>query len=359
MSPHYGLVVAHLPRPAVRRPLSIAVVSLAGILTTVLTPVVAPVLFVVDLVTGHQRGRRVRVWLLVVATIWCEWFGVVRAGLLWVTHLGGRRDPDAYTAANYRLEFWWCARHLANLGRFAGVTVDMPDPSPLAGPRSIIISRHSSHIDAIVPLIVLGRVGRLPRYTLKEDLKWAPAMDLVGDRTPNVWINRAPALGSPMFDEIERLAETMPDDASAVIFPEGTFRTPQRHARAIERLGRTRPDLARRADTLRYVLPPRPAGTQALLRGAPDADLVVLANVGTEHRSSIAEIIDTITEPHPIVVHGTRYERSTVPDDPDAFAEWLIDRWLEMDDWIHQQVVERSATATGPNTAHRQETPTP
>jgi len=331
--------------------------TLAGVLTTALTPAVAPVLFVFDLVTGHPRGRRVRVWLLVVATIWCELLGVVRAGLLWLTHLGGRRNPDGYAAANYRLEFWWCARHLGNLGRYAGVTVDMPDPSPLLGPRSIIISRHSSHIDAIVPLIVLGRVGRLPRYTLKEDLKWAPAMDLVGDRTPNVWINRAPELGSPMFDEIERLAETMPGDASAVIFPEGTFRTPERHARAIERLARTRPDLARRADGLRYVLPPRPAGTQALLRGAPDADLVVLANVGTEHRSSIAEIIDTINEPHPIVVHGTRYKRSTVPDDPDAFAGWLIDRWLEMDEWIHDRVLDRSSAPAGQQSPTRDADP--
>ena len=99
-------------------------------------------------------------------------------------------------------------------------------------------------------------------------------------------------------------------------------------------------DLARRADRLRYVLPPRPAGTQALLRGAPDADVVVLANVGTENLSSIAEIIDTITEPHPIVVHATRHERATVPDDPDAFAEWLVERWLEMDDWIHDRVTE-------------------
>lgn len=340
MPPHYGLCVARLPRPLIRRPISVTLVTVTALLVLVLSPVVAPLLLIADLVTGHRRGRRVRVWFLIGATVWCEFIGMLAASALALWFVGGRRDPARYLDHNYRLEFWWCRRHLANLGRFAGVTVDMPDPSPLGGSHSIVISRHSSHVDAIVPLIVLGRIGRLPRYTLKEDLKWAPAMDLVGDRTPNVWINRAPALGSPMFEQIEQLAATMPDDASCVIFPEGTFRTPERHTRSIERLARTRPDLARRADRLRYVLPPRPAGTQALLRGAPDADVVVLANVGTENLSSIAEIIDTITEPHPIVVHATRHERATVPDDPDAFAEWLVERWLEMDDWIHDRVTE-------------------
>ena len=40
---------------------------------------------------------------------------------------------------------------VTNLGAFAGVSITMPDPSPLAGGRSIMVARHSSHIDAIVP----------------------------------------------------------------------------------------------------------------------------------------------------------------------------------------------------------------
>jgi len=346
MPSHYGLVVASLPRTSIRRPISILVATTVALSIMVLTPVVLPILYLVDLLTGRPRGKRSRVWMLIGATLWFELFGVIGGGAVWVWYLGGRRDPAGYERANYTLEFWWCHRHQANIARFAGVTVSIPDPSPLLGERSIVIGRHSSHIDAIVPLIALAAAGRLPRYTLKEDLKWAPAMDIVGHRTPNVWINRTPRPGSPMFAEVERLAAEMPDDASAVIFPEGTFRTKERHDRAIERLTRTRPDLAERADRLRYVLPPRPAGTHALLRGAPDADLVILANVGTEGRSSIAEIIDSIDEPHPITVHATRHDRSSVPEDPDDFAGWLVDRWLEMDDWIHARVLERDHGTT-------------
>ena len=242
----------------------------------------------------------------------------------------------------------WCKRHLRTLSTFAGVSITMPDLSPLDGGPSIMVARHSSHIDAIVPLLVLEEAGRFARYTLKEDLKWAPAMDLVGDRTPNVWINRSTP-GSEMFQQVEDLAAAMPDDGTCVIFPEGTFRTQARHDKAIERLRGSRDDLADKADGLRYVLPPRPAGTLALMRGAPDADIVVLANVGVEGSSSIKEIITTITQQRPIEVRAVRHPRATVPTDEDEINSWLIERWIEMDDWIHHRVLERSTTPEEPS----------
>lgn len=343
MYSHYGLGVASIPRAAVRRPISYGVSTVVALLFLVLTPVVLPLLYGIDLATSRPRGKRARVWLLLGTTIWFEYLGVFGATALWIRYLGGRIDHERWIAANYRLEFWWCRQHRQNLRRFAGVEITLLDDRPLRGGRSIVISRHSSHIDAIVPLTVLEMADRMPCYTLKQDLQWAPAMDLVGQRTHNVWIDRTPRPGSPMMTKIEKLANDMPPDGAAVIFPEGTFRTQERHDRAIERLRRTRPALAKRADRLRYVLPPRPAGTIALLRGAPDADIVILANVGTEGRSDISDIIATIDEPHPITVMATRHARADVPDGEDEFTDWLVDRWLEMDDWIHAQLT------TGPH----------
>ncbi|MEO0492854.1 MAG: 1-acyl-sn-glycerol-3-phosphate acyltransferase [Actinomycetota bacterium] len=340
--------MASLPRPLVRRPLTIGATTLLALCLAVLAPVVVPVLYLVDLVTGSLRGRRVRAYLLIAATLWTEVVGVVAASALAVWYLNGRRNPEGWLATNYRLEFWWCKRHIANLGLFAGVSITMPDPSPLEGGRSIMVARHSSHIDAVVPLLVLEDAGRLARYTLKEDLKWAPAMDLVGDRTPNVWIDRSTP-GSEMFQQVEDLAAAMPDDGTCVIFPEGTFRTQERHDKAIARLRGSRDDLADKADGLRYVLPPRPAGTLALMRGAPDADIIVLANVGVEGSSSIKEIIATIAGKRPIEVRAVRHPRATVPTDEDEINSWLIERWIEMDDWIHHRVLERTTAPEEPD----------
>ncbi|MEM9520561.1 MAG: 1-acyl-sn-glycerol-3-phosphate acyltransferase [Actinomycetota bacterium] len=340
--------MASLPRPLVRRPLTITIASVLAVVMAATSVIVVPVLYLTDLVTGSRRGRRTRAWLIITFTLWTEVIGLIGAASLAVVYINGRRNPEGWLQANYQLEHWWCRRHMRNLGLFAGVSVTLPDGSPLEGGRSIMVARHSSHIDAIVPLLVLAENGRLARYTLKEDLKWAPAMDLVGDRTPNVWINRSTP-GSEMFEHVERLASEMPGDGTCVIFPEGTFRTQERHDRAIERLRGTREDLADKASGLRYVLPPRPAGTLALMRGAPDADVVVLANVGVEGSSSLKDIIATITDERPIEVHATRHPRHTVPEDEDLINSWLIERWLEMDDWIHHRVLERETATGAPN----------
>ena len=336
--------MASLPRPLIRRPLTITVATLLAVVLAAASVIAVPVLYLADLITGSPQGRRTRAWLLITATLWTEVIGVVGASALAVWYLNGRRNPDGWLSTNYRLEHWWCRRHMKNLGRFAGVSVTLADGTALEGGPSIMVARHSSHIDAIVPLLVLADNDRFARYTLKEDLKWAPAMDLVGDRTPNVWINRSTP-GSEMFQQVEQLAADMPDDGTCVIFPEGTFRTQERHERAIERLRSSREDLADKANGLRYVLPPRPAGTLALMRGAPDADIIVLANVGVEGRSSVREIIATITEQRPIEVLATRHPRETVPTDEDLINSWLIERWIEMDDWIHHRVLERESEA--------------
>ena len=343
--------MASLPRPLIRRPITITAATVLAVALTVVGIVAVPLLVLADVATGAPRGRRARAWLLITATLWTEVLGVAAAGVLAVWHLNGRRNPTGWLAINYRLEHWWCRRHMKNLTRFAGVSVTLSDGTPLDGGPSIMVARHSSHIDAIVPLLVLADNDRFARYTLKEDLKWAPAMDLVGDRTPNVWIDRSTP-GSEMFERVEQLAAEMPDDGTCVIFPEGTFRTQERHDRAIERLRSSREDLAEKADGLRYVLPPRPAGTLALMRGAPDADIIVLANVGVEGRSSIREIIATITEQRPIEVLATRHRRDTVPTDEDLINSWLLERWLEMDDWIHHRLLERESDRGDTGEAH-------
>ena len=48
--------------------------------------------------------------------------------------------------------------------------ITLPDGSPLEGGPSIMVARHSSHIDAIVPLLVLADNDRLARYKHPKDV---------------------------------------------------------------------------------------------------------------------------------------------------------------------------------------------
>jgi 1-acyl-sn-glycerol-3-phosphate acyltransferase len=339
--------MADLPRPAVRRPISISVLCVALVLVAVLTPVVLPVLAIVDVLT-RSRLRRARVWLLHLAILGNEALGTWLAVGATIVHVG-RLDGAVAQDRFHRLMMWWAANHLDNLRRFAGLRWVVENPEETEAGNAIVLARHASHADAVLPVLLFGHGGghRL-RYTLKDDLQWSPAMDIVGNRLPHVFIDRTPGPGSPLADRIRALARGVDDHTVAVIFPEGTFHTPERLDRAARRIAETRPDLEDAVRTLEYLLPPRPGGTHALMEGAPAADLVLVAHEGMEAFGDLAAIRANTPLEHPVRVRLWRIPRHEVPTDDDEFAGWLLERWIDMDRWIQKRVIERRSSAGDP-----------
>jgi 1-acyl-sn-glycerol-3-phosphate acyltransferase len=335
--------VAALPRPALRRPLSITIVTLATLLGVGASPIVVPALFLVDLVT-RADARRTRVWCLVVSVLVMELLGMTAAVALTVWHLG-RIDGSLSHSRFHRLEHWWAGRHSANFRRFAGLRWTVENPEQLEHGNAIVVARHASHADAILPLVLFGTsAGHRLLYTLKNDLQWPPALDIVGSRLPNVFVDRSPRHSSSLEDRLVDLGTRIDEHHVAVIFPEGTFFTPQRLDRAASRLAEHRPDLEAAARTLQHLLPPRPAGTLALLRGAPEADLLLLAHVGMEAFSDLTSIRRNLPLQDPVSVRLWRIERSEVPTDENDIETWLLDRWIEVDRWIQERMRERRSS---------------
>jgi hypothetical protein len=60
-----------------------------------------------------------------------------------------------------------------------------------------------------------------------------------------------------------------------------------------------------------------------------------------EDFGDLAAIRANIPLTHPVRVRLWRIARADVPDDEDDFVTWLMDRWIDMDQWIEQRVVER------------------
>ncbi len=332
--------MADLPRPAIRRPISITVLSLTFFVVLALTPVVLPVLVLVDLVTG-SRLRRTRIWVLYLGVLGNEGLGAWTAIAMTVFH-AGRLDRPLAQDRFHRLMVGWGARHINNLRRFAGLRWVVENPEEVERANSIVLSRHTSHADAVLPVLLFGNVGgHRVRYTLKDDLQWSPAMDIVGNRLPHVFVDRTPAADSPLSARITELATGVDDHTVAVIFPEGTFYTPTQLERAATRIAETRPELEETVRSLRHLLPPRPAGTLALMAGAPDADLVLVAHEGMESFGALADIHANLPLAEPVQVRLWRIPRAEVPTDEDEFVTWLLDRWIDMDRWIDQRVTER------------------
>ena len=141
---------------------------------------------------------------------------------------------------------------------------------------------------------VVGDPVASARRAAVREVDEETGLDIAANRLPDVFIDRAPGPDSPVLRRLEDLASGTDERSVSVIFPEGTFHTPERLDRAATRLGATRPDLEPLARTLRYMLPPRPSGTLALLRGAPDADIVLMGHVGLEGFGSMKEILERI-----------------------------------------------------------------
>ena len=334
--------MASVPRPLVRRSISIPSLLVGLIVAVILTPLAVPASAVVDLAADRNTHfRRTRTWLLCTTALAIELVGLTRALALVVRSVGSPQSPEAqrrYLA----LELWWVARHANNLRRFGGLRWYVENPELVDHGGAVVVSRHASHADAILPALLFGTMGRLDlRYTLKDTLQWPPAMDIVGNRTPNLFIDRTPGPDSPVLTEIEALAGGGGTDTVTIIFPEGTFYTPERLHRAASRLAQTRPDLEATARQLRHLLPPRPAGTLALLRGAPDAAVVLVGHEGMDRFGSLADIARHIPHADPVRVRLWRYERHEVPTDEKDLVTWLLDRWLDIDEWISLRADER------------------
>ena len=78
-----------------------------------------------------------------------------------------------------------------------------------------------------------------------------------------------------------------------MIYIEGTRFSPQKRQRIIRSLATSgNSDALQRAERLTSILPPRPAGALALMRGAPQKDLLFCAHPGFEGSASFAKLFN-------------------------------------------------------------------
>jgi len=311
----------------------------------VVTPLL-PALLVVGLVVDAFRRlafdvppTAARLVLFLWVYLAAEVSGLVALAALWIVSLGGRRR--AWLAdTTWRLQQRWAgtlfgaARALFRL-RLEVTGDDLVVPGPM-----IVLIRHASIVDTLLPanLVALPHRIRL-RYVLKRELLFDPCLDVAGRRLPNYFVRR----GTGEVQEVERvrtLAEGLGPQDGVLIYPEGTRFTPERRERAIAHIARRDSRLAARAERLRHLLPPRLGGVGALLDGAPDADLVVIAHHGFDGLRLISDIWHGGLVRLMVRVRIARTPRSTVPESPAARADWLYDVWQDVDDWLEECFAE-------------------
>ncbi len=309
--------------------------ALAVVGTAVLLPLLAT-LAVVDLVRLKWRLPLARLAAFGWCWAWLETLGVAAAAGLWLT--GRRSDLDAH----YRLQRWWADRLLGALRVTCGVTIHVDGVEALTPGPTVLLVRHASLVDSLLTAWAVTEHARLhPRVVLKHELLADPCLDVVGNRLPNCFIDRGADDTTPALQAIKALGATMDDRSVAIIFPEGTRSNAAKRARALERIAEVDPERAHRVEGLRHLLPPRPSGTAALLRGARPlgASVVVGWHVGFDGLDTFRGILAALARPRTPVRMGFERVEGPVDLDGPGFERWLDDLWIELDRQVRAQLL--------------------
>ena len=289
-------------------------------------PVVV-LLVLVDLVRGRVRLPLARLVSLGLCWAWLESLGVVAALGLWMTGRAGDR------AAHYRLQRWWADRLMGALRVTCGVTIHVEGAEALHPAPVVLLVRHASLADSLLTAWVVTQNHLQPRVVFKRELLADPCLDIVGNRLPNCFLDRQAEDSGPGLAQIAELAATMDASSACVIFPEGTRANAAKRRRALARIGERDLERAERLAGLRHLLPPRPAGTRAMLQGAAEVEATVVVgwHVGFDGLDNFGAVLAALARPRtPIRIGFRQVEPPTNLDGPE-FERWLDDLWLELD----------------------------
>ena len=316
-----------------RRVISVPAVFGCAVVLPITLPIWFPVSVILDLARARWRLPMARLLGFAVIWSWVECAGVTRAFGEWVR--GSSHDPER----NYELMSWWTGALMGGLRATTGLRIEVDGSDALTTGNAVLLSRHASLGDSLVSAWVLCcMAGLQPRYVLKKELLGDPCLDIVGLRVPNCFVDRGATDSGPELEAITALSNDLSSESVAVIFPEGTRASDAKRARALDRIAERDPARAARMSALKHLLPPRPAGSRALVGGSSDADVILVWHTGFDGLDSFGGILRKLAmAPRPARLVARRIPRSDVPEGPD-FDVWLDEQWLRMDTDVAEEL---------------------
>lgn len=330
-----------LPR-WVRRSLTVPAALAAPWALAGVAPVALGAALARDLADGDGRLWRSRAYAMALAYGAAEAGGLTASAALWLASAPEGTGSPWAQARHHDLQRAWVAAIMAAGRALLDLRVEVEGLDELGEGPLVVLGRHTSLPDAFLPAELFAvRAGRRLRMVVKRDLEWVPCLDVVGHRLPNAFVARAPDSAADAAAALDAVGRDLAPGDVAVVFPEGTYPTPAARERARARLAERAPAHLERADALRHLLPPRPAGALALLDAAPDADVAILGHVGLERLTSMARVARSLPLDQPVRARLWVHRRATVPRGRRARVEWMWERWAEMDAWIDAELAAR------------------
>ena len=336
-----------MPPRIVRRLVIAPFTLLLCLVLVAVSPLILLAATIADLfLPGNWRTLRLVSFLL--AYLALEAIGLVAMFVLWIMSGGGRGDAkrrERWLDKHYGFMRWWLgAINLVAKKLFRLKVVIEDRPVPRAGPI-LVFCRHAGPGNSMLLIgTILVGYKRHPRIVMLAKLQWEPLYDVMLNRTPNRFIQHDPKRRELYTNAITELATGLGDADAFVLFPEGKDFTPRVRKRAIEYLrGKGLEAAAARAEKMEHVLPPRHGGVMAAMKGAPEADLVIVAHAVLEDVGTFKELWSRIPLERPIVARYWRLSPAEVPREEEPLIEFLYGWWERIDRWIADR--ERSVSA--------------
>jgi 1-acyl-sn-glycerol-3-phosphate acyltransferase len=320
-----------------RRLVTIPVIVLAFFIIIPAMVLIAPLSVIFDLVRGRPRLPTIRVALFGCFYLVWDVIASISAVVLWVASgFGLLLGTRAFIQTHRRIQVSWANSLIGAMRVLIGLRLEIEGADCVAsGGPVVVFCRHASIVDTLLPAHILSTYGGLDlRYVLKHELLWDPALDLVGNRIPNHFVDRSGTDTAAELARIGKLASGMDDNESFTIFPEGSRYTEAKRARALEKLAESSPQLLERAQALTRTMPPRPGGVLTVLSAAEGADVVIIAHTGLEGLNGPVDLWKAAPIRHPVRIKVWRIPASEVPAGDAERMDWIFAVWADVNDWI-------------------------
>lgn len=281
-----------------------------------------------------RRGIAPRLVLFGLAYLVLESLGVLAAFA--IALLPGNRAR--FLERNYALQRWWSGAMFRAAQRTLSLKLVVEGSEAVHGRPFVLLMRHASLVDVLLPAVLVANpTKRRLRYVLKRELLADPCLDIVGNRIPNCFLDRA-NVGEEDLAALRALATDLEADEGVMIYPEGTFFTDARRERELAKLEESGSPHLPQARALRRTLPPRIGGVHALLDAGPELDVVVCAHRGLGGFARVGDIAKGGIVGATIEARLWRVPRASIPEGREARLAWLYAQWDEVDRFAADEV---------------------
>lgn len=313
-----------------RRLITIPVVYLAFIALTLMLPAVLIAGACIDAIRW-SASRTPAMALRMTAFGWVYLLG--EAWAIPTLAVTGLLPKSRSIPLTYRLQMVWLNWNLKTVQFVFRMAFTADGTGEIPPPPILVVSRHASIIDTLLP----GRYVTQPfgihlRYVLKKELLVDPALDIAGNRLPNVFVDRGGDTERELRT-IHDLATTMPGSEGLLIYPEGTRYSEAKRAKFTDKVAQRGGTIGEIAGAYQGVLPPRSAGTLAMLDARP-LDVVVMAHRGLEGFAEIRNIWSGGLVGADVQIRFWRIPHAEIPHEAGDRRVWLFTTWADVDTWV-------------------------